>query len=266
MSNLYNFLEPKNIQYPILVSSPHSGTFFPENLRPKFKQSVLDDLDDTDWHIHQLYDFVVDMGLPLISANLHRYVIDLNRTDSSTPLYNDGRVITGLCPTTTFNGASIYKTNQTPSDADIQERLHLYYYPYYQKIQETLDHMKEKFGKVLLWDAHSIRSLVPGIRQEAFPALILGSSDEKSAPKEIWEPAMEVLLNFNAEAEHNHPFKGGNITRSFGRPEKQQFALQLEMTKLNYMDDAEKEYHPLRATATSKMLQNLFETIGKTLI
>ena len=102
-------------------------------------------------------------------------------------------------------------------------------------MQERLD----EFGVCLLWDAHSIRRFVPTIQSEPFPDLILGDNDEKSADKKIIEIALSNLKNGKYEVNHNAPFKGGNITRSFGKPENNIHALQLEMAKTNYMDDDE---------------------------
>ena len=98
-----------------------------------------------------------------------------------------------------------------------------------------------------MWDAHSIRRFVPTIREEPFPDLILGDNDEKSAGKEIIEIALSNLKNGKYGVNHNSPFKGGNITRSFGKPEKNIHALQLEMTKTNYMDDDELTFNENRA-------------------
>jgi N-formylglutamate amidohydrolase len=131
----------------------------------------------------------------------------------------------------------------------------LYYTPYHRKIQELLDDLKRKFGKVLLWDCHSIKQFVPTIHKEKFPDLILGDADGTSASPGLIETAINSLeaggYNFN----HNHPFKGGYITRYFGKPSENQHALQLEMTKVNYMDDAEKKYDPVRANKMRKVLQ-----------
>ncbi len=77
-----------------------------------------------------------------------------------------------------------------PDDAEIERRKVKYYRPYHQKIENLLQERLDEFGKVLLWDAHSIRRFVPTIRSEPFPDLILGDNDERSAGKEIIEIAM----------------------------------------------------------------------------
>jgi N-formylglutamate amidohydrolase len=119
--------------------------------------------------------------------------------------------------------------------------------------------LKTRFKKVLLWDCHSIRQFVPTIQEEKFPDLILGSDDEKSASPDLIQSALHDLGSDDFVIRHNHPFKGGTITRSFGKPNENQSALQLEMCKVHYMNDAELKYDKARA---DKMREVLKKTLG----
>lgn len=262
--DLYNIIPPTAPKVPIVISSPHSGTFFPPEVADQLKPEHVATPDDTDWFIHKLYDFAPAMGITMISANYNRWVIDLNRNPNSAPLYNDGRVITGLVPTTNFNGEHLYK-GQIPSQEEVNRRLDAYYKPYHQKVAELLQATKAEFGKALLFDAHSIRKVVPGIREEAFPDLILGDNDGKSADKAIIETAFSALKSDGYDLQHNHPFKGGYITRSFGQPSDNVHALQLEMAKTNYMNDSETAYDQARADQIRAILQNVFSALIKAL-
>ena len=62
------------------------------------------------------------------------------------------------------------------------------------------------------------------------------------------------------------PFKGGYITRNYGRPALHQHALQLEMCKVNYMDDTETLYHRVRAKKMAELLYNTLSSIAEILI
>jgi N-formylglutamate deformylase len=189
-------------------------------------------------------------------------VIDLNRTPESRPLYTDGRIITELVPKTDFLGNEIYVDKSfLPDDAEIARRLENYYRPYYQQIESLLNERIEEFGHVLLWDAHSIRRYVPTIQGEPFPDLILGDNDEQSAGKEIIEIALGGLKQGKFGVNHNFPFKGGNITRSFGKPERRVHALQLEMAKTNYMNDDELTFNESRADEIRNVLRPVFESL-----
>lgn len=218
--------------------------------------------DDTDWFVQKLYDFGMEMGITMIHANYSRWVIDLNRDPESKPLYTDGRIITALCPTTTFFGEAIYKDERKEVESEeVRRRVELYYKPYHQKVSELIDEKRKKFGKALLWDCHSIRQLVPTIHKEKFPDLILGDADETSASKRIIDCAFTALQDSEYSVQHNHPFKGGYITRSFGKPEQNVHALQLEMSKVMYMDDAEMNYHEERANKMRDHLERVLRAL-----
>ena len=261
---LYTIKNPTADEVPILISSPHSGTYFPPGVKSRIKPELAARPDDADWFIDKLYDFAPSMGIAMIEANYCRWVIDLNRYPQQEPLYSDGRVITGLCPLTDFNGLELYE-GKTPDDAEIEQRLSDYFIPYHKKVEELLTGLVERHGVALLFDAHSIRKSVPGISNTPFPDLILGDNDLTSASPAIIAAAYEALKDGPYDVQHNIPFKGGYITRFFGKPENHIHALQLEMAKTNYMDDSEIQYHEARAGEMRRLLQNMFTNIIESL-
>lgn len=135
------------------------------------------------------------------------------------------------------------------------------YVPYHSKVQDILTDLKSRFGSVLLWDCHSIRQVVPTISKEKFPDLILGDADGTSASPGIIETILSTLDHSRYHVKHNHPFKGGQITRHFGKPTEQQHAIQLEMTKVNYMKDDELRYDEGRAGEMRTLLKRVFEKV-----
>jgi N-formylglutamate deformylase len=261
----YNIIAPSTAKVPILLSVPHCGTAFPDELKADYVPAMMAAPDDTDWFVDELYAFASEMGITMITAEYSRWVIDLNRNPESKPLYNDGRIITGLCTTTDFHGNDIYEQN-IPNQKEVDRRVEVYYQPYYDKIQEQLDGLKAEFGQVLLWDAHSIRQHVPTIRAERFPDMILGSVDETSADSQLINLALEGLSAGDFELRHNTPFKGGQITRTFGRPYENQHALQLEMNKVLYMDDTEMIFDETRANKVRELLNQTLSKLSTSLL
>jgi N-formylglutamate deformylase len=265
--NSFKLIQPATTQVPILLSIPHCGTLFPDELRSQYKSELIETPDDTDWFVNKLYDFASAMGITTIHATYSRWLIDLNRDPESKPLYTDGRIITALCPTTTFAGEPLYKDERKQVDeVEVKRRVEIYFNPYQEQIRKKLFELKNKFGKVLLWECHSIRQFVPTIFPEKFPDLILGSNDGLSASKGIIDATLAELKSSNYNVSYNHPFKGGYITRHFGNPSGDQHALQLEMSKVNYMDDLELDYDQQRADRVREVLKKVFNTlIRKTL-
>jgi len=262
MNEPYFLTEAAGEKVPIILSSPHSGVEFPDELKAHFRPELAAQPDDTDWFVNQLYNFAPELGITMIHAKYSRWVIDLNRDPHSKPLYNDGRIITELVPKTDFFGSEIYVDKKhVPDDAEIERRTENYYKPYYRKIESLLRERIGEFRQVLLWDAHSIRRFVPTIQSEPFPDMILGDNDGKSASGEIIEIALSNLRKGKYGVNHNSPFKGGNITRSFGRPENKIYALQLEMSKTNYMNDDELTFNEEKANEVRNVLRPVFENL-----
>ena len=129
--NPYKISSPKGTKVPILLSVPHCGIAFPDEIRKDFDPELSSKPDDTDWFVDTLYDFASSMGISMISAVYSRWVIDLNRDPESKPLYTDGRIITALCPTTDFFGKPIYiDQRKEVKQTEVDRRLTAYYYPY----------------------------------------------------------------------------------------------------------------------------------------
>ena len=259
------FFEAGEIKLPILLSSPHSGTEFPDGLRPTLKSEFRKHPQDTDWFIHRLYGFVKELGIPMIHARYSRYVVDLNRDPEETSLYGDGRVETGLVPVMSFAQQSLYEGAE-PDDEEKRLRVKCYHRPYHEKVQSVLSDIRSRFGVALLFDAHSIKRFVPSIRQTPFPDVILGNQRGKTAGNFLIESAWKTLENSAFSAAHNDPFMGGYITRHFGRPDEGQHALQLEMSQDLYMNESEATWNPEKALAVQRVLRDLLQDLGKLLL
>lgn len=263
----YQVIRPQGQALPVLLSVPHCGTEFPAEIKDEFFQELITAPDDTDWFVHQLYDFAPSMGITLLHSTYSRWVVDLNRHPESKPLYSDGRIITAACPTTDFLGNPLYKDHRkVVAAAEMARRVELYYRPYHEKIAALLTELRTKYHQVLLWDCHSIRHLVPTIRAERFPDLILGDADGTAASPGMSETALRCLEQGNWKVSHNHPFKGGYITRHFGKPMDGIHALQLEMNKINYMDDSETRYDEVRAERVRDVLKSTLQTLADQLL
>jgi N-formylglutamate amidohydrolase len=83
---LYNIIPPTGKRMPILISSPHSGILFPDDLKNDFLEDKIANPSDADWFMPELYDFASEMGITMITANFCRWNIDLNRDPKSAPL------------------------------------------------------------------------------------------------------------------------------------------------------------------------------------
>jgi N-formylglutamate deformylase len=215
--------------------------------------------EDTDWFVHELYDFAPELGITMIRARFTRYAIDLNRDPARQPLYADGRKETALVPETSFAGEPLYK-GRVPDVKEVERRLAVYYQPYHEKLRSVLGELRSEFGTVVLYDAHSIRRFVPTIRPHPFPDLILGDGNGKTAHPRILEAAWRALKQGPFQVSLNDPFQGGYITRHYGNPEAGAHALQLEMSQDIYLDDQNRQV-PHKVDRLKKVLRGTLESL-----
>ena len=221
---------------PLLISIPHSGTELPEPLAHRLTV-VGRGVPDTDWHVHQLYDFARGPGASIIKANYSRYVVDLNRSPDSASLYA-GSPTSPVCPTETFGGGFIYMAGQEPDEHEIAARIEEYWRPYHNRIATELMALRTAHGRALLWDAHSIASEIPSLFTGVLPEFNLGTRDGASCPRAISDPLLDIVLSdgeFGAVLDGR--FKGGYITDHYGKPAQGVFAVQLELARRAYMDE-----------------------------
>jgi N-formylglutamate deformylase len=222
---------------PLLVSIPHMGTEIPRSMKPLYAPRALA-VEDADWHLDRLYDFLPALGASVLQPVYARYVIDLNRPPDDAPMY-PGASNTELCPTRFFTGDALYADGHAPTPEERARRREQYWQPYHDALAAELARLKAEHGFALLWDAHSIRSEIPWLFEGVLPDLNIGTAGGASAHASIAD-AVTAAAARHPEFSHvlNGRFKGGYITRRYGRPDEHVHAVQLEMAQKLYMREA----------------------------
>jgi N-formylglutamate amidohydrolase len=222
---------------PLIVNVPHAGTLLPEAVGRRLSLAARA-LPDTDWHVEKLYEFAAGEGATLMTATQSRYVVDLNRDPSGASLY-PGADNTELCPTRTFADQPIYAQGDAPTPDDVEQRTLTHFLPYHQRLAAEVRRVHDRHGYAVLLDGHSIRSEVPRFFAGRLPDLNLGTAEGASCAPAL-QAAAAGILERAAGFTHvvNGRFKGGWITRRYGRPHENVHALQLEMAMRCYMDEA----------------------------
>lgn len=246
---------------PLLISFPHVGTRIPPALQPRYTARALA-VEDTDWFLDRLYGFAAELGASLLVPRHSRYVIDLNRPRDNRPMY-PGQNNTELCPTRHFTGEPIYREGQAPDEAEVRQRVAGYWQPYHDALQGELDRLRGTHGHAVLFDAHSIKSELPWLFEGRLPHMNLGTVGGASCAPALRAQAGAV---FAAQTAYTHVldgrFKGGHITRSYGRPQEGLHALQLEMCWRAYMDETPPyRWHAARAAEVTPLLRQLVHTL-----
>jgi N-formylglutamate deformylase len=245
---------------PLLISLPHDGSFSPADIAARMPPAARRS-PDTDWHVARLYEPLAEaLGASVLKPAASRYVVDLNRPADGHALY-PGQRETGLVPLIGFDGEPLYRDGDAPDAAEVQRRINEYWQPYHDALAQELARLRAEHGRVVLWEGHSIRSRVPMLFEGRLPDFNLGTANGASC-----DAALQMRLADGLQAQSrfsvaiNGRFKGGYITRHYGRPDAGVQAVQLELVQLNYMDEASFAYDASKASQVQALIESLLRT------
>ena len=217
---------------PLLINVPHAGTELPDGLAKRLAPDARA-LSDTDWHMDELARAAAPAGATVMAARLSRYVVDLNRPSDDAPLYTGAT--TGVMSTIDFDGNPLYTPGREP-DADEQaRRVETYWRPYHERLAAEVATIRARRGICVMLDVHSIRSRVPRLFDGVLPDLNLGTHEGASADPALVAAVWQVLQDSGRTAVRDGRFKGGHITRHYGRPADGVHVLQIEIAQHIYM-------------------------------
>jgi N-formylglutamate deformylase len=227
-----NPVEVRRGSSPVILGLPHTGTHVPADIQARLNANGRL-LRDTDWHIHTLYDGLLS-GATTVRATFHRYVIDANRDPSGQSLY-PGQNTTGLVPTIDFDEQPIWE--KEPDQREIEQRLAAFHQPYHQALAAEIARVKAEHGVAILYDCHSIRSVVPFLFEGRLPDFNIGTNDGKSCAPAIEQATRDVCAGATGYSHVvNGRFKGGWTTRHYGRPGDGVHAIQMELTQATHLE------------------------------
>jgi N-formylglutamate deformylase len=244
---------------PLLISTPHAGTTIPDDIAAQLVPRALQ-VEDADWHVDRLYTFARALGASLLTPRFARYVVDLNRPPENTPMY-PGQNNTELVPTRFFTGEPLYREGRTPDEAEVQRRVARYWRPYHDALATELQRLRAEHGRAMLFDGHSIQPELPWLFEGRLPDLNLGTAGGTSCAPALRARFAEILA---AHGGHTHAvdgrFKGGYITRHYGRPDANVHAVQMEMCWHCYLREPH-HYDEARAARVQPVLRQIAEAM-----
>lgn len=232
-----DWLQVKRGDAPLVVSFPHTGTDIPLEIEGVLTSPWLA-RKDTDWWVETLYDFATGLGASTVRTAISRTVIDVNRDPSGASLY-PGQATTELCPTTTFDGEPLYLPGQEPDAPEITRRRATWFEPYHAALTAEIQRLLHVHGKVVLYDAHSIRSRIPRLFEGELPTLNIGANSGASCDPALSRSIEAVCAASGFSHVLNGRFKGGWTTRRYGAPQDGVHAIQMELACRGYMADPE---------------------------
>lgn len=230
----HDWLTVRRGDAPLVIGLPHTGTEIPDDILAGMASPWLA-RKDADWWVDRLYAFASDMDATVVRTAISRSVIDVNRDPSGASLY-PGMATTDLCPTETFDGEPLYPSGRTPDAAEIARRRETWFAPYHAALAAEIDRLGAD-GPVVLYDAHSIRSVIPRLFEGELPQFNIGDNGGTTCDPDLTRAVEAACAVSGLSHVVNGRFKGGWTTRRYGRPETGVHAIQMELADRGYMDD-----------------------------
>lgn len=264
----FRVIAPRAAETAVIVEVPHAGLAVDPLTFPTLSAPIRSIGIDADLYVDELYAGAPDVGATLLVAEYSRYVCDLNRSEQDVdPLAAAGgaaqRAPHGLIWRDTTEGQrALY---QPLAREELERRLTQFYRPYHQRLAELLAAKRERFGFVILLAGHSMPSrgrpghsdtgrdradVVPGSRGRTTAASVVIDVPERVAAPRGWSVV------------HDDPYRGGFTTAYYGRPERDQHALQVELSRRLYMNESTLEKRPGGFEATRDYCTALVAALG----
>jgi N-formylglutamate deformylase len=220
---------------PLVVSLPHTGTRIPGELCNRLVWPRLA-MKDTDWYVDRLYDFAASLGATVLRTGISRTVIDVNRYPSGVSLY-PGRATTELCPTITFDGEPLYYPGCEPTAGEIESRRARFFDPYHAPLAGEIARLRAAHDRVVVYDCHSIRSVIPRLFDGELPHFNIGTDSGRSCDPRLTAAVEGVIAETGLSRVTDGRFRGGYITRHHGRPADGVHAIQMELAIRGYLPE-----------------------------
>ena len=246
----YRIFQPQTVETSVVFASPHSGCDYPEWFIRRSLLNAHTIRSSEDAYVDHLFADAPKYGAPFLVAQAPRALLDLNRAaEELDPALIQGvrkvghnpRVASGLgvIPRVVANGRAIYHGKMTRAEADA--RIDAYWRPYHAELQALLEAAREKFGEAILVDCHSMpREAVESATRRGVPRpeVVLGDRFGAAADVELVDQIEAAFLKAGFVVSRNTPFAGAYVTQHYGRPLKAQHAVQVEIDRSLYMDEA----------------------------
>ncbi|MBP2232636.1 N-formylglutamate amidohydrolase [Azospirillum agricola] len=278
----FEILAPTSRVLPLVLASPHSGSHYPPDFLAAARLDARALRKSEDCFVDEIFAFAPTLGVPMIRALFPRAFLDANREAyeldpemfaDPLPAYvntRSPRVAAGLgtIARVVANGEDIYKGKLRFAEA--MDRVERYYTPYHTALRRLVEETRSAFGHALLIDCHSMPS--PGAGQGAGgaggdrgrnrPDIVLGDCYGNACAAAVINAAEQFLRGMGYKVSRNNPYAGGYTTRHYGRPRQGIHALQIEIARDLYMDEAALTRLPF-LDVLKRHMGELVDTLGR---
>jgi len=235
---------------PVVLCSPHSGRVYPRAFLAASRLDPLTLRKSEDCYVDELFQPVVGLGVPLLAARFPRAYLDVNREPyeldpelfaGRLPAFantQSARVVGGLGTIARIvaDTEEIYRERLSIGAAF--ERIERLYAPFHRALADLLEETRARFGTAILIDCHSMPSATVGQPSGSRPHFVLGDRFGASCDARLTRFTREILQRAGYDVQVNRPYAGGFITEHYGNPGQGVHALQVEINRALYLDEA----------------------------
>ncbi|TXN04830.1 N-formylglutamate amidohydrolase [Methylobacterium sp. WL64] len=242
--------EPATHILPFVFNTGHSGAVYPPDFVAASRLDALTLRRSEDAHVDRLFASVVELGAPLLRANFPRAFLDVNREpyeldprmfDGRLPPFANTRSMRvagglGTVPRVVADGQEIYARRLPVGDAIA--RIEALYKPYHRVLRGLIQRTARTHGHCILIDCHSMPSSSLGRDTEIKADMVLGDRYGTACALGLIEAFEAAFRAKGFRVVRNKPYAGGFITEHYGEPNLGRHALQIEVNRALYMDEA----------------------------
>ena len=237
---------------PVVFVSAHSGADYPAAFLAASRLDAQGLRRSEDCFVDELFAEAPALGAPLLAATFPRAYCDANREkwELDPAMFADklpdwvntcsARVGAGLgtIARVVASGESIYRGRLPFAEAVL--RVESCWQPFHDALRDLVEATRGQFGACLLVDCHSMPGPAPG----PGPQVVLGDAHGTACAAHATRFVEQVFAGMGYAVRRNDPYAGGYITRHYGRPREGVHALQIELARTLYMDEARLERGP----------------------
>lgn len=242
--------EPSVAALPLLVDSPHSGFELPTDFGTVASEPAL--RSTWDAFVDELWGDAPELGATLIAATFPRAYIDVNRREDDI----DEQLLAESWPTPltatdyTKRGMGLIRREALPGEpmyaralsvAEVQGRIARYYRPYREAVATQIAALQRAHGRVFYLDAHSMKSRGNAMNVDSGalrPDVVVSDRHGSTADPRHTAFVADCFRLRGYRVQVNDPYQGGDLVRSFGAPTRGVHAIQVEVNRALYMDEA----------------------------
>ena len=267
---MFDYIIRNNPKNPVLITVPHSGSFYPEVFKKYIKLELNKIRAIEDFQSDKILKLINKDSVDIIIAKCSRAVVDLNRSRKSidNDMFNEIVLIEhpdekkmisyglGVFPKIIAN-KSIFETRLPISYP--RKMLEKYYDPFHKSLSKQLEFLLKKFGFCYHFDLHTM----PSKALKHFkikPDVVLGNNFGKSSSENLISYVKNSFEKFGLNVEINKPYAGGFITRNYGNPSAGIETVQIEINRSLYMDETNLKINDIHLL--QKIFSDIFNNFG----